>query len=207
MVNDNSSDGAPPVTTPGRLGPGSSSTDQWWQHLLPGVKAAIVVGIVIVGLEFFSDVLPVIGFIVTIPVAIVVYYIQGVLAGRFTRQDPRYQAAGAGVYLRQGAISAVWTALVLSTAVTLIDTMILTSLTVGTILVTLPVTLVSSLVDIFLNFFFTMLGAWLYSRFTGNGLVGISCGVLALVMVGLCAFLVVAVGFLVAGGISLFHHI
>jgi hypothetical protein len=207
MTTNDQPESPPPLPAATHIEKQSSSADEWWEKLSPGLKAALLVGIIVVGLEFVSDILPAIGFIITVPVAIIVYYVQGILAGRYVRRDPRYAPASSGVYLRQGAVSAFWTALVISTAVTVIDMVVLTPLTVGAILVALPVTLVSSLIDVGLNFFFTMLGAWFYSRFSTAGLAGISCTVIAMTMVVLCLAGVVLAGLLVFGGINLIHHL
>ncbi len=190
-----------------RMTPDTPSTSSWWDNLTPGPKAAISVGIVVVFLEFLSDALPIVGFIITIPIAIVLYYFQGMLAGRFLRHDRRFPGAGPGHYIRSGAISAFWTAVVISTAMTLIDTAILAPLTVGVILAALPLTLASGLVDAFLNFAFTILGAWLYSRFSGSRLVGVSCGVMAGAIAAMVLVTILATGWLVVNVIHLLHNL
>ncbi len=182
-------------------------TPNGWAHLSPALRAAITVALVIILFEVLSDLLPAVGFILTLPFAIVTYYVQGLLAGRFLRNDPRYPSAGPGLYLSSGAQSAFWSGVVLSSAVTLIDTILLAPLTLGAVLAALPLVLGSSLVDIGLNFFFTGLGAWLYSRFSGRRLLGISCAVLGLVMLGLCLAATVLAGALIFGGVDLIRHL
>jgi hypothetical protein len=189
--------------SPYQLNPNTSTLDSWWNHLSPGLKAAIVVGVVIVLLEVLSDVLPVIGFVVTIPIAIITYYIQGILVGRFLKHDLRFPDPQAGIYLRSGLISALWTSVVISTAVALIDAVFLTSLTFGAFLATVPLLLVSSLADLVFNVIFTTLGAWSYSRFASWGLVEISCAILILALSSFC----LAVGIFVFGGIDLLRHL
>ena len=182
-------------------------THTGWAHLSPALRAAITVALVVILLELLSDLLPAVGFILTVPFAIVTYYVQGLLAGRFLKNDPRYPSAGPGLYLGSGAQSAFWSGVVLSSAVTLIDTAILTPLTLGAALAALPLVLGSSLVDIMLNFIFTILGAWLYSRFSGRRLLGISCAVMGLVMLGLCLAAAVLAGGLILGGVDLFRRL
>jgi hypothetical protein len=182
-------------------------TDSWWSKLSPGVKAALAVALVIVLLEVLSDFLPAVGFIVTLPFALVTYYVQGLLAGRFLKNDPRTPSAGVGLYLRAGALSAFWTAVVISNVVTLIDTVLLTPVTLGAVLAAIPLVLASSLVDMALNFIFTILGTWLYSRFSGRRLAGISCAVMGLVMGCLCLAAAALAGGLIFGGVNLFNHL
>ncbi|MCL4562433.1 MAG: hypothetical protein M1281_17700 [Chloroflexi bacterium] len=149
----------------------------------PDVRAALVVSPVVVILEILSDVIPGIGYVLTVPIAVVTYYVQGVLAGRYLREDPRYANAGAGEYARRGALSAVWTGIVLSNAVTLIDFVILTPLSFGAILIGLPLVLASSLTDMVLNLVFTTLGAWLYGRLGSHRMWGISCILMGIVVI------------------------
>jgi len=187
--------------------PETQTTDSWWNRLSPGVKAALTVAVVVIMLEVVSDLLPAVGFVVALPFAIATYYVQGLLAGRYLKNDPRYPAAGLGRYLGAGALSAFWTGVVISNVVTIIDTVLLTPVTLGAVLAALPLVLVSSLVDIALNFFFTVLGAWLYRRFSGGRLFGISCAVMGLVMAGLCLVGAALAGGLIFGGVDLFKHL
>jgi hypothetical protein len=185
----------------------TSSTDTWWTHLSPALRAAITVAVVVILLEILSDMLPAVGFILTLPFAIAVYYVQGLLVGWYLKNDPRYPAAGPGLYLGSGALSAFWTGVVISGGVTLIDTAILTPLTLGAVLAAIPLVLGSSLVDMVLNFFFTILGAWLYRRFNNRGLLGVSCALLGLVMACLCLAGAALAGAIIFGGVSLFRHL
>ena len=186
-----------------RLTPNPSSPGAWWDNLSPGLRAAIVVSWMVILLEVLSDVVPVIGFFITIPFAVITYYVQGLMAGRFLRHDPRFPNPGAGLYLRAGLVSAFWTSVVFSTAVTVIDALFLSSVTLGAFLATIPLVLASALVDLLLNLFFTTLAAWLYSRFNGRALAGFSCAILALAFAGLC----LAGGIGVLGGIGLLRHL
>jgi hypothetical protein len=186
---------------------GNPTTESGWNNLSPGLRAAITVAVVIIILEVLSDVLPAVGFIVTLPFAIVTYYVQGLLAGRFLKNDPRYTPAGPGLYLSSGALSAFWTGVVISNVVTLIDTILLTPLTLGAVLAAIPLVLGSSLLDMALNFLFTILGSWLYSRFSGRWLLGISCAVMGLVMACLCLAATALAGGLILGGVDFFRHL
>ena len=91
--------------------------------------------------------------------------------------------------------------------VALIDTAILAPVTLGAALAAIPLVLGTSLVDILLNFIFTILGAWLYSRFSGRRLSGISCALMGLVMACLCLAGAALAGALIFGGVSLFRHL
>ena len=179
------------------------STDSWWSKLSPGVKAALAVAGPIVLLEVLSDLLPAVGYLVALPLAIVTYTVQGLLVGWFLKNDPRYASAGPGASLRAAAVSAFWSGVVLSNAVTLIDTLLLTVVTLGGVLVGLPLALVTTLVDIALNFILTLLGAWLYRRFSGRRLLAVSCTVMGLALVGLCLVGAVAAGTLAVSGVGL----
>jgi len=191
----------------GTLMTANPSTDTWWTDLSPALRAAITVAVVVIILEVLSDGLPAVGFILTLPFAIATYYVQGLLVGRFLKNDPRYPAAGPGLYLGSGALSAFWTGVVISGGVTLIDAAILIPVTLGAVLAAIPLVLGSSLVDISLNFFFTILGAWLYSRFSGRRLLGVSCALMGLVMVCLCLAAAALAGAIIFGGVDLFRRL
>jgi hypothetical protein len=184
-----------------------SSFDIWWENLKPGLRAAVYIVVVVIALELFSNTIPAIGFLVTIPVAMIVYYLQGILAGSLVSNDSRYTGAGAGTYAFQGLISGFWTGVVLSAIVDIIFFIIATPITLGTILIGFPLILASSGVDIVLNLGFSVLGAWFYYLYHDKGLIGVSCLVLTLVMA--CLFLIAAimVVLLFTAGISLIHHL
>ena len=187
--------------------PGNTSFDDWWNKLNPGLRAAIYIALVVISLELLSAVIPVVGFLVTIPIAIVIYYLQGILVGSLVRKDPRYTHATPGVYALQGLSSAFWTGVVLSTLVDIIFFIIATPITFGTILIGFPAILASSLVDIELNLGFTVLGAWFYYLYRGGGLIGVSCLVLTLIMACLFIISAILVVLVITAGIGIIHHL
>ena len=69
----------------------TSPGPSWWEGLSPDWKGALAVTVVLVGLGFLSDLIPGLGFIFGLPFTILVYYIQGVLVGRYARRNPAYQ--------------------------------------------------------------------------------------------------------------------
>ena len=62
-------------------------------YLRPDLKAAIAVAIFFVGIEFLGDLIPFAGYLITFPVTLVVYYIQGLLTGLFIKRDPKYSSS------------------------------------------------------------------------------------------------------------------
>ncbi len=171
----------------------------------PDVRAALVVSPVVILLEILSDVIPGIGYALTVPIAIVTYYVQGVLTGRYLRQDPRYVAARPGEYARLGLLSAVWTGVVLSNIVTLIDFVVLTPLSLGAILIGLPLVLASSVIDMALNLALTTLGAWLYGRLGNNRIAGVSCVLMGMMVFFACILGAAATAAIVWAGYGVVH--
>jgi hypothetical protein len=141
----------------------------------PALKSALWVSWVVVLLELVSSLLPGIGYIITLPFTLLTYTTQGILTGHFTARNPNFRAASSGDYLRQGALSAVWTSVVFSTGVTLLIELILTPVTAGFSLVALPPVIISSLVDLGLNLALTALFAWVYARFGFRWSIVASC--------------------------------
>jgi len=78
--------------------------------------------------------------------------------------------------------------------------------TLGGALVGLPLVLLTSLVDMALNFVLTMLGAWVYPRFRGRRLWGVSCALLGVMGICLCLVAVLGAAALAAGGVGLLRR-
>lgn len=162
------------------------------RQLGPALKAALWVSWAIAILEIASSSLPVIGYILTLPLAILVYAIQGTLVGRFTSRDGRFAGASPQAYARQGAISALWTSLGISTAITFMVEGVLAPLTLGSSLAGLPAVLAGSLGDVAINLAATSLLAWIYRRLGSRWSISTSCAlagamVLAFTCLGLAA--------------------
>jgi hypothetical protein len=146
----------------------------------------------VIGLEILSDVIPVAGFVLCLPLAVAVYSFQGLLVGWYLRASPRAASTSSWSPIRKGALSAFWTGAVLSPLVALITTSILTPVTLGAALVSLPATFMSGLVDLALNLVFTILGAWIAAHFGKASSLGCSCLVLA--VMGVVYWILIAVG-------------
>jgi hypothetical protein len=141
----------------------------------PALKSALWVVWAVIVLELISTLVPGIGFFVTLPISIITYAVQGILTGIFTRQNPNFPDATPGAYVRLGALSAIWTAVVFSTIVTFLVELILTPMTAGFSMVGLPPVLIGSLVDLALNIAITSLFAWIYGRYGIGWAITLSC--------------------------------
>jgi len=182
----------------------ASSTPSWWESLAPDWKGALVVTVLLVILGFLSDLIPGLGFIFSLPFTILVYYIQGVLVGRYARQNPAYQSKK---YFPLGMKSGLWTSLVIGSIFTLITMAIQYALTLGAAVALVPLIIAQSLFEIFMNVTFSGLGAWLYGLVGGARMLWISVGVVGcgtLVAFGLAVLLVVALALL---GIQIFKEL
>ena len=133
----------------------------------------------VIALEVISTLLPAVGFILTLPISIVTYAVQGILAGYFLKRDARF-STGPGSYARQGAISAFWTGIVISSITTILLEIILAPLTAGFSLVGIPSLLLSGLGDGMLNLALTTSFAWLFGRYGMRWSAALSCAVAAL---------------------------
>jgi hypothetical protein len=157
--------------------------------------------------QALSSVVPGLGFAFSAPFAVIAYYIQGIATGKLTKSDSRYKHYKAGDYARLGAMSAVWTSVVISTVLTLIVLVAQFALSLGSIVVLIPIILISRLADIFLNVCFSTLGAWLYGRSGGQGVLGISIGVLGCGIALVCLLSILVLALLGVIGMSIFQGI
>lgn len=177
-------------------------------HITPAIKSAICVTPFVIGLEALSSLIPGIGYILGLPVSIVVYFCQGALAVWFWQNQNREFPQTLWSGIRQGLVSALWSGLVISTVVTVGSLLVETLVTAGTVLVGVPAILASSLVDIGLNLIFSVMGAWVYTSTGKTGLMRGSCilfslgaGGILLIILGLWAAITGgALGYLV-------HHV
>jgi len=158
----------------GKPGAMTSSPPSRWKSLAPDWKAALVVTVFLGLLGFLSDLLPGLGFILSIPFTILVYYIQGVLVGFYARRNLAYHRKK---FWLLGMKSGLWASLVIGSIFTLIALAIQYTLTLGTALVLIPLIITQSLFEIVMNVTFSGLGAWLYSLIGGARMLWISAGV------------------------------
>ncbi len=172
-----------------------------WSSIRPDVRAALLVSPVIILCELVTSLVPVLGYALTLPLALATYLVQGFLAGRFTREDPAFAPARAGECARRGALSGLWTSLLVSNLITLIVLLAAAPLTLGTFLLGLPALIAGSLLDVGLNACLSALGAWLYAVLGGKWAAGLSC-LLGLIGLGLTCSLVTAAGLLAASILS-----
>ena len=167
--------------------------------LPPWLKAGILAGAVLAVLEVFSNLIPVVGFIITEPLAIITYYLQGVMAARYTLADPRRRP---GSRVAQAALSGLATGVTLAVAATLVEYVILVPLTLGSALVALPFSIANSLMDIAFNLGFAAIGAWLYGRLGRARFAAASVALLGCSLAALCLVLVGGVALLAALGLG-----
>jgi hypothetical protein len=158
----------------GKPGAMTSSLPSRWQSLAPDWKAALVVTVFLGLLGFLSDLLPGLGFILSIPFTILVYYIQGVLVGFYARRNLAYHRKK---FWLLGMKSGLWASLVIGSIFTLIALAIQYTLTLGTALFLIPLIIAQSLFEIVMNVTFSGLGAWLYGLIGGARMLWISAGV------------------------------
>ncbi|MCX7683383.1 MAG: hypothetical protein N2508_15690 [Anaerolineae bacterium] len=183
------------------------TSDSFWQRLSPDVRAAVLTSFVVSGIQALSYIVPGLGFAFSAPFAVIAYYVQGIVAGKLAKSDARYRHFRPGDYARLGAMSAIWTSVVISTVLTLIVFAAQFALSLGNIVVLIPIILINRLTDIFLNVCFSTLGAWLYGRFGGQGVLGISVGVLGCGVTLMCLLSISILAILGAVGISIFQGI
>jgi hypothetical protein len=127
----------------------------------PWLRAGLIAGLALSVLDLISNFMPVIGFVITGPLNLIAYYLQGVLAARYAAADARFSARRR---VSQAAISGLATGVVLAGVFTLISYGILLPATLGGAALALPFSLLNSLGDILFNVGFACLGAWLYGR-------------------------------------------
>ena len=184
------------VAQPQVLAPNSG----WWQSLSPAVRSALIVLFFNAGLQSLSSYLPGFGFIITAPFQVISYFGQGILAGKLTKEDHRYQHES---YLNMGIQSVIWSTM-LSTLWILLTLLVAGAVTLGSIIVLLPLMILSQVGSIFLNVCFTMLGVWLYERTGGKNLLKISLIVGTASFMGVCALVTALAALLGTIGYSLF---
>ncbi len=174
----------------------TSSPPSWWESLAPDWKAALVVTVFLGFLGFLSDLIPGLGFILTVPFTILLYYLQGVLVGYYARRNPNYQGKK---FWPLGLKSGLWTSLVIGSIFTLVALAIQNMVTLGTATALFPLIIVQSLFEICMNVTFSGLGAWLYGLIGGARLLWISAGVVGcgtFLALGLALLLVIILAWL-----------
>jgi hypothetical protein len=173
-----------------------------WLRLGPALSAAVILIPLLVVQELVSDLLPFFGSLLTLPLWMFLYYLQGLLVGWFARRDPRTSARSAAGLMGLGALSAFWSGVVFSTVIALTSLALGTLLTVGAALIKIPIVLSGSLIDILLNFLFASLGAWIYARRQGQRLTGVSCLVGLTGLLGYCLVVGALAAVLALGGFN-----
>ncbi len=143
--------------------------------LSPALKAAFCVTPFVVGLELLSSLLPGIGYLLGLPISVVVYFCQGALAAWFLQGDELAIRQTRWNGLRQALVSAIWSGLVISAIVTAASLLVETLVTAGTALVAAPAILTASAVDLGLNLIFCVVGAWVFISTGKTGLMRGSC--------------------------------
>jgi uncharacterized membrane protein YjgN (DUF898 family) len=180
------------------------SPPSWWQNLAADWKGALVVTVFLVVLGMLSDAVPGLGFIFGLPFTILVYYIQGVLVGRYARRNPAYRNKK---FFWLGMKSGLWTSLVIGSIFTLITLAIQYTLTLGAAVALIPLVIAQTVFEIIMNVTFSGLGAWLYGLIGGARLLWVSAGIVGcgtVLAVGLALLLVIV---LALAGIQIFKEL
>ncbi len=167
----------------------------------PWLRAGILAGLVIAVLELISNLLPGIGFVLTTPLEIIVYYFQGVMVARFIRRDARLAPVRP---VPQAALSGLVTSVVISIIFTILTYTILVPVTLGGAFLALPFSILNSLMDIVLNVIFAALGAWMVGRFEKKGFGIASLAVLGCAGAAACLLSAAALAGLAVLGIGAF---
>jgi hypothetical protein len=168
------------------------------ERLNPDVRAALFAAIPVILLEALTDLVPVAGFLIALPLSIGVYLLQGSLVSRYAHADPRYADASQGQVIGLAARSALWTGAVISPLAALVSLLVGTTTTAGLLLLWLPGVVAGTVLDLLINLGFTMLGSWLGLRATGKQAISNSClGVAAgVAMIWLLVAVLTVVGIL-----------
>ncbi len=177
----------------------------FWQRLAPDLRAAVIIGVVVTGLQVISDIVPGLGFVFSSPFAVISYYLQGIITGKLIKDDPQRKHYRPADYAWRGALSGVWTSVVFSTVLSLLALLITVPLSAGSYLLAIPIIIVNSLLDIVLNVGFAALGAWLYGRLGGKGMLGVSAAVMSCGVIAVCILSVLVLAILGALGVGLWQ--
>jgi hypothetical protein len=155
-------------------------------NLRPDLKAAMAVAIFFIGFEILGDLLPFVGYLITFPITLVIYYFQGLLTGYFIKRDSRYLTASSWRYAFMGLTSSLCTGLVLAVILATLSYVVTTPATLGLSLAELPFTLLTTLLDLVLNLIITTLAAWLFGLLNRTVLTGASCLILIFLLGSAC---------------------
>jgi hypothetical protein len=154
--------------------------------LRPDLKAAIAVAIFFIGFEILGDLLPFVGYLITFPLTLVIYYFQGLLTGYFIKRDFRYLSTSSWRYALMGFTSSLWTGIILATILSILSYVVTTPATFGLSLAELPFTLLTTLLDLVLNLIITTLAAWLFGLLNRTAFTGVSCLLLIFLLGSAC---------------------
>jgi hypothetical protein len=171
-----------------------------WHRLGPALSAALLISWLLVLQEIMSDVLPFFGSLVTLPLWMFTYYLQGLLVGYLARRDPRTRDDSHLQVLGLGVVSAFWSGVVISAIISLVGLAASTLLTAGAAAMTIPLMIPGTILDIFLNLVFTTLGAGIFARRQGQHIGSISCTIGILMVVTYCMVVAIFIVVLAAGG-------
>jgi hypothetical protein len=145
------------------------------ERLYPDIRAALLVAIPVILFEALTDLVPVAGFLIALPLSIGVYLLQGSLVSRYAHADPRYAGANQGQVIGLAARSALWTGVVISPLAALVSLLVGTTTTAGLLILWLPGVVIGTVLDLLINLGFTILGSWLGLRATGKQAISSSC--------------------------------
>jgi hypothetical protein len=185
---------SPSSLQPPPLGSPRTIIDRW-KDLAPPLRAAVTMLVFMLGIQSVITAIPGLGFLLTIPAQIALYFCQGVLVAKFAREDSRFPLQPPSSL----AIATTGWTILFCLGISLLVGLFESLASAGARLAALPLDLLTSLGSIIICMGFCTLGAWVYNKTDGKYLVAI-----CLVVIGLVAAVTLAV-ILVAG--TLLYHL
>lgn len=180
-----------------------AKSGSWLQQLAPPLRAAVIIAGVVFALQLFDTISGSVGFFFSAPFHVVAYFAQGLLVGRYIREDPSYPQED---YIKQGIISALWR-IGIGIGIYILLLIVAGVVTFGGAIFLIPLLLIVSLLASLFNIGLTGLGAWIYGRTGGKDLVGISIGIIVLSTVGACGIIALTATILTALGVTAFYSV
>lgn len=161
---------SPPDEQPLFISTPTSRLSEKWNEWSPAKRTALYGIFALVVTQGLSSGLPGLGWLLTMPLQILLYFSQGILVEKYAKSDSRYRDYKFPHLARQ---CAVWTILI-GLAISLLVAIGETLFSLGIRLTLLPSDLVTNLATAILCFTFTLLGAFLYRTLGGAKLVAVS---------------------------------
>jgi len=179
------------VSSPYRRAATPYQAGSWWQQRSPAFRAAVLIGAAVLVLQAIDA--SGVGALFSAPFHVAAYFAQGLMVGKYMRDDPRYYQAS---YVRQGFISALWR-IAIGIGIAIFLLFVGGIVTAGVGLALFPILIATTIFADVLNVGLTGLGAWIYGKTGGKNLALISVGVFlagTLLACGLAVVMLAIVG-------------